>query len=155
MSSFATSWFAAVCVALGLLLFGGSARAQVQGCVLPDTVPIAVYNTIIDSADVDFGDLSEKVCKSIANKGVSTCNAQVKAADKCFRKAYDTNYEIAVKQCQQLDDSTDRADCKAEFKSIRDEGKDESADDKAEGLEICETDFAEALESACLGEISM
>lgn len=155
MASFVISWFAPVCVALGLLLSAGSARAQIQGCVDPGNVPIAVYNTIIDNADVDFGDLSEKVCKSIVKKGVSTCKAQVKSAAKCFRKAYDTNYDIAVKQCQQLEDSSDRADCKSEFKMIRDAGKDDSEDDQASALDVCAEEFAPALEAACLDGISM
>lgn len=153
MSSPVTSWLAPVCVALGLLLFAGSARAQFEECLLPSQVPEEVFGTITDEAAFAFGELTDKVCKSIVKKGVSTCKAQVKTADKCFQRALDTNYAIAAKQCQQLEDSADRSECKAKVKSTRDEGKDEINSSKDLGLGLCDGNFALLLSADCLGEL--
>jgi hypothetical protein len=153
MSSFLPSWLAPACVALGLVLFAGSARAQFQECVVPGAVPEAVFETILDQASFDFGDLSDKVCNSIVKKGLSTCRAQVKAAAKCYDRAFAANYAIAVKQCQQLETSEERADCKAESKSIRDEGKDDVDASKDSALAVCEGEFEAALSDNCLNGV--
>jgi hypothetical protein len=155
MSSFIVSRFAPVCAALGFLLFAGSARAQFEECAFLPGVPEAVYDTIIDQASFDFGDLSDKVCNSIVKKGVSTCRTQVKAAAKCFDRAFAANYAIGVKQCQQLEDSGDRSECKAELKAIRDDGKDEIDSSKDSALAVCEGEFEAALSDDCLNGISM
>ena len=154
MSSFVASRFAASCAALGLLLFAGSARAQFAECVDPTDVPEAVFETILSQAGFDFGSVSAKVCKGIVNKGVSTCKAQVKLSEKCFRRAYDTDYTISVKQCQQLS-KQDRSDCKSEAKSIRDEGKDDIKNSGKFAIGICEGEFDSALTDACENGIVM
>jgi hypothetical protein len=150
MSSSVASWFAPACVALGLMLVAGSAHAQFDECVVPSSVPEAVFNTILDEASFGFGGVPDKVCNSIVKKGISTCKAQVKAAAKCFDRAFNANYAISVKQCQQLESSEDRSECKAESKAIRDDGKGEVELSKDSGLDICEGEFEESLSDACL-----
>jgi len=154
MSSFIASRFVSICAALGVLLFASAARAQFAECVQPTAVPDAVFDTIVDQAGFEFGSISAKACKSIVNKGVSACRTQVKLQEKCFRKAYDTNYQISVKECHQLA-KQDRKDCKSAAKSIRKEGKADADDSKDFALDVCKDDFKSALDSACQNGISM
>jgi hypothetical protein len=149
MASSPTSRLAPAC-ALALLLLSSPARANFDECVAPDLVPDEVLVTIVSQAGFDFGGLAEPVCNGVVKKGASTCKAQVKAADKCFRRAYDTNYAVAVKQCQQLETPGARAECKAEFKAIRDVGKAESRSAKDDALDACANAFADLLRTACL-----
>jgi hypothetical protein len=155
MSSFAGSWLGSAFIALALSFAAGSAHAQFAECTPIFGIPNDVLDTISEEAAPSFGDLSEQVCNGIAKKGTSTCKAQVKAADQCFRRAYDANYAIAVKQCQQLEDSTARSECKAEFKAIRDEGKSESEASKDAGIETCEDVFSLVLFDRCLLGVDM
>lgn len=136
-------------VAFGVLLLAGSARAQFEECVQPSSVPANLFDTIIEVASFDFGALDESVCQKITNKGVSTCKSQVKAAAKCFNRSLDASYEISIKQCNQLEDSTDRSECKAGVKTNKQEGKDEVETDKQEGLAECEGEFADELSAIC------
>jgi hypothetical protein len=132
------------------MLVAGTARAQFDECVLPAAVPEFVFETILDEASFDFGFVSDKTCKAIVKEGVKTCKAQVKAADKCFDRALDSNYKIAAKQCQELDSSEDRADCKNSFKANRDAGKSEVQLSTDSALAVCEGEFEGALSDACL-----
>jgi hypothetical protein len=150
MSSFVISRFAMVFAALGFMLVAGTARAQFDECVLPAAVPEFVFETILDQASFDFGNVSEKVCDGIVKEGIKTCKAQVKAAAKCYDRALDTNYKIALKQCNELEDSGERADCKAGFKANRDDGKSEVEVSKDSGLVVCDGEFEGALSNACL-----
>lgn len=149
MFSFVVSRFASACLALGLLVVAGSARAQFGECVLPTNVPEAVFETILDQAGFDFGSVSGKVCKSITNKGVSTCRTQVKAQERCFRKALETNYTISVKQCQQLGTKQERNDCKSDARDALKEGKSEIDDSKDDALNVCKNTFKDELDDAC------
>jgi hypothetical protein len=151
-SSFA-SRFASLCAALGFLIVAASAHAQFDECVQPELVPEFVFETIYDQASFDFGDVEDKVCSSIVKEGVKTCKAQVKAAAKCFDRALDTNYKIALKQCQALESSEARDACKAEYKATRDEGKGNVEESEDLGLAICDDDFAEELSGICTGLI--
>lgn len=142
----------AFCVSLGLLLSAGSARAQAfTECVFPSNVPESVFFTILDQASSGFGTLPESVCHAIVKKGVATCKSQVKAAAQCFNRALAANYVIAVKQCQQLADPVDRAACKDDSQATRDGGKDEISASKADGIAVCEGEFAGALGANCEG----
>lgn len=136
---------------LGLLFLASSARAQFEECTEPNAVPSAVFETITDQADLDFGDLSDKVCDSIVKKGLSTCKSQVKLAAKCWDKTLDTNYDIQLKQCNQLADSGDRADCKALYKADRNAFRSTIDSATASGLDICANQFAEGLSMSCAG----
>jgi hypothetical protein len=153
MSSSVISRLAVFCAVLVFMLVSGSARAQFDECVQPEDVPEFVFETNYDQASFDFGDVEDKVCSSIVKEGVKTCKAQVKAAAKCFDRALDTNYKIALKQCQELEDSGARADCKAEFKATRDEGKGNVEISEQLGLAVCDDDFAEELSGICTGLI--
>jgi hypothetical protein len=150
MSSSLSSRFATVSTALAFMLVAGTAKAQFAECVVPSVVPDAVYDTILEEASFDFGDVSEKACNAIVKEAVKTCKAQVKAADKCFDRSLDSNYKIALKQCNELEDSGERADCKAGFKANRDDGKGEVELSKQEGLGTCDGVFAAALLDDCL-----
>jgi hypothetical protein len=140
-----------VCAALGFMLVAGTAKAQFAECVVPTIVPGEVFDTIVDQSSFNFGDTSEKACNGIAKEGVKTCKAQVKAADKCFDRALDTNYKIALKQCAELETAEDRADCKAGFKAERDDGKGEVELSKQNALTVCDGEFEAALLNECLG----
>jgi hypothetical protein len=153
MSSIVFSRIATVFAAFGFMLVAGSARAQFAECALPAAVPEFVFETILEEASFDFGDVSEKACNGIVKEGIKTCKAQVKAAAKCFDRALDTNYKIALKQCQELEDSEARADCKAGFKAERDDGKGDVELSKNSGLGVCDDEFEDALLSECLGVV--
>lgn len=140
----------AVALLFGLLL-AGSARAQFDECVSPVAVPEDVFDTIIELASIDFGDLDSKVCQKITNQGVSTCKAQVKAAAKCENRSVDALYDIAVKQCNQLEDPEDRSDCKSGSKENKQGLKADTEAERSSALAVCEGDFAEALADACAG----
>jgi hypothetical protein len=114
------------------------------------TVPGYVLDTIVGPASFDFGNSTPKTCDAIVEKAVSGCKAQVKIADQCYRRAFDTNYAIALKQCEQLEEPSERRDCKAEYKSIRDAGKEQSRESKNDTFAMCEGDFATTLETLCL-----
>jgi hypothetical protein len=149
VASSVASRFACVGAALGLVLFAGSARAQFGECVLPTNVPEAVFDTILDQAGFDFGSVSGKVCKSITNKGVSTCRTQVKAQERCFRKALEANYAISVKQCHQLGTKQERNDCRSDAKDTLKDGKSEIDDSKDDALDVCKNGFKDELDAAC------
>jgi hypothetical protein len=114
-------------------------------------VPDRVYDTILDEASFDFGDVSEKACNGIVKEGVKACKAQVKAADKCYDRSLDTIYKIALKQCQELEDPEARANCKSEYKNTRDDRKSEVELSKNSALGVCDAEFENALLDACLG----
>ena len=149
MSSFVASWLVPVCLILGLSLSARPAHAQFEECVPPFSLPDSVLFTIVNQSGFDFGDVSEQACDAIVRKGVSTCKSQVKTAAKCFRKAYDANYAVALKQCEQLGDPAARSECKAEHKSIRDEGRTEVLSMTRVGTGTCEGAFELALLTAC------
>jgi hypothetical protein len=150
MSSFAVSRFSTVCTALGFILVAGTARAQFAECVVPSEVPGGVYETILDEASFDFGNVSEKTCNAIVKEGVKTCKAQVKAAAKCYDRALDANYKIILKQCAELETSGERAECKGVFKEDRDLGKAEVELSEQAGLASCVGEFESALLNECL-----
>jgi hypothetical protein len=127
----------------------GPASAQFQECVDPNDVPPSLLATIVEEAGWDFGDVSEQVCNQIANKGESTCKAQVKASAQCLSRSVDTNYDVAVKQCNQLD-NPDRSDCKDFFKEERDDARDQIKALKEYNLGVCQGDFANDLLGTCL-----
>ena len=83
--------------------------------------------TILDDGAFGFGTLSEKVCNGIVKKGVSLCKSQVKLARKCNDKTLSSLNDTMLKQCAQLTDPADRADCKdgvkGDVKSAKDDNK--------------------------------
>ena len=129
--------------------FAGPASAQFNECVDPNDVPTSLLETIIEEAGFDFGDVSEQVCNQIANKGVSTCKAQVKGAVQCLERSVNSNRDIAVKQCNQLE-NPDRSECKSFFKEEREDGKELIKALKQYNLGVCDDDFADDLLLACL-----
>jgi hypothetical protein len=153
MSTSTISRLTAFGAVLGLLLVSGSARAQFDECAQPVAVPDFVFDTIIDQATLEFGVVEDKVCNSIVKEGVKICKAQVKASSKCFDRAADANYKIALKQCQTLEIPEDRAACKSNYKAFRDSIKSAVAESEQSGLAICDEDFADDLSQACLGPI--
>jgi hypothetical protein len=132
------------------MLVAGTARAQFAECVVPEDAAFAVYETIIDEASFDFGNVSEKACNAIVKEGVKTCKAQVKAAAKCYDRALDSNYKIILKQCAELETSDERAECKGVFKEERDTGKSEVDVSEQAGLASCVGEFESALLNDCL-----
>src|SRR5262249_12226398 len=92
----------AVCACLGFLFVAGSAQAQLESCPLPTLYPSVVLSTVGEAGDIDFGNLTQKVCDSIVKKGVATCRAQVKSAAKCAHKVAGSIFDIQVKQCAQM-----------------------------------------------------
>ena len=140
----------AFCACLGFLFVAGSARAQFEECPLPSDVPEAVFMTMSVQADLDFGGLTQQVCDSIVKKGVGTCRAQVKTAAKCGHKAADGIYQIMLKQCAQIEDAAERADCKLGAKTFRDFNRDGYDGSRDDGLTVCDGLFAQALNDACM-----
>jgi len=138
---------------LGLMLLVGSARAGVSftadECSFPSMVPDQVMNTILSEGSFDFGDLSQKTCNSIVKRGVSLCKAQVKLATKCNLNALDGVVDIVLKQCEQLANSMDRADCKDSTKLERSQVKDAYKANQTLGLADCEGSFALDLADDC------
>lgn len=149
MSSFVSSRLLSAVAVLGVLFAASAARAQFEECVIPASVPESVFDTIVDQAGFGFGTLSGKVCKGIANKGASTCRTQVKLQEKCFRKAIDTNYQIAVKECNQLGTKQDRKECKSDAKSLRNENRDDVKNSEKSGLDTCKDELKSALTDVC------
>jgi len=143
-----------LCASLGFVLLAGSARAQYTECPLPQDIPGEVYMSILDQADTYFGGVTQKTCDSIVKTGLATCKAQVKAAFKCGVRTANSNYEILVKQCAELTDATERANCKDGAKTLRDynvDGYRGSMDDEViGGLVVCDTTFVASLSSACM-----
>jgi hypothetical protein len=56
-----------------------------------------------------------------------------------------------VKQCQELEDSAERAECKGVYKNTRDNDKDNIDFDQDSALDVCEGEFEAALFNDCLG----
>ena len=141
---------------LGLLFLVGSgpAHAGVKftnfiECANPATVPNDVLATIEDDGSFGFGDLSEKVCSSIVKKGVSLCKGQVKLAGKCNSKTLSALNDILLKQCAQLTDSVDRADCKDGVKADVSGAKDANKTNQDTGIALCEAGIANQLAFDC------
>ena len=150
----------ALSAGLGLLFLAGSARAGVlftnfNECANPATVPNDVLATIEDDGSFGFGTLSEKVCNSIVKKGVSLCKAQVKLAQKCNDKTLNSLNETLLKQCAQLTDSTDRADCKAGVKADVSGAKADNKTNRDTGVALCEGGIADQLALDCANGILM
>ena len=118
-------------------------------CVNPAAVPDLVLGSILEFGSLGFGELSEKVCNSIVDKGVSLCKSQVKTAAKCEDKSASKIQDILLKQCAQLSESSDRSECKAGVKGEVDAVKDEMNADKETGIASCEGSVADAIASAC------
>jgi hypothetical protein len=139
-------------VLLCAFAFAGQAGAGVssfQECVDPNDVPDHVLTTLVQQAGFDFGDSSEQTCNHVASKGASTCKAQVKGAAKCLDRALDGNYDVGIKQCNQLDDP-DKSDCKDEFKTTRQNGRAEVDQLREYNLGRCGDDFEIDLFNLCL-----
>lgn len=148
----------ALSVGLGLVLLAGSARAgdgftNFEECESPTSVPGQVLGTILDDGSLGFGELSEKVCNSITNSGVSLCKTQVKAAAKCNEKTNKALYDIIVKQCKQLDNDDLRSACKSAAKNDLDFVKTANKDNQTFGLNDCESGIEASLLDACLNGV--
>ena len=140
----------ALCACLGFLFVAGSAQAQLESCPLPTEYPSVVLTTVGEAGDIDFGNLTQKVCDSIVKKGVATCKAQVKAAAKCAHKVAGSIYDIQVKQCAQMMDAADRADCKQGAKTFRDFNVEGYDNDLSDALALCDGMFATLLNAGCM-----
>jgi hypothetical protein len=140
-------------LAAALALFATPAWAQFQECSDPDGVPESVYFTIVDNADVLFGDLTDGQCNGIVNQGKATCKAQTNAAASCLDRSVNALYDIDIIQCDQRENSMDRQACKNEMKAWRENLKAEIKDVKEEALAVCANLFEIALDDACHGVI--
>ncbi len=145
---------------LGVLFLVGSAKAGVgftnfDECLDPAAVPTAVMGTILADGAFGFGTLSEKVCNGIVKKDVSLCKSQVKLARKCNDKTLNSLNDTLLKQCAQLTDATDRADCKDGVKADVKGAKDDNKTNRDTGVTDCETGFADNLLDNCINGVPM
>ena len=145
---------------LGVLFLVGSARAgtgftSFAECVSPLAVPEILFGTIITQANVDFGALSVKVCNGITKKADATCKAQVKSAAKCNDKSNESNYDIVLKQCAQLNVPADKSICKSDAKNGRDAIKFANKTNKETALSECTGEFDAAIQNACVNGVPM
>ena len=138
-------------LAAALALFATPAWAQFQECSDPNDVPPSVYFSIVNNADVLFGDLSDGQCNGIVNQGKATCRAQTNAAASCLDRSVNALYDIDIVQCNQRENPMDRQDCKDEMKAWREGVKGEIKDLKEEALAVCADMFEIALDDACHG----
>jgi hypothetical protein len=136
----------------GVALFATPAWAQ-QECSDPEDVPESVYFTIVNNADVLFGDLTDGQCNGIVNQGKSTCRAQTNAAASCLERSVNALYDIDIIQCNQRENQMDREDCKDEMKAWRDGAKGAIKDAKEDALAVCANLFEIALDDACHGVV--
>ena len=60
------------------------------------------------------------------------------------------NYDIQIKQCQQLEDPQ-RSGCKAEMKGVRNAARGEIDGARSEALDLCNGKFVSALRNTCEG----
>jgi hypothetical protein len=138
-------------LALALTLLATPAWAQFQECPNIEDVPESLYFTIVNNADVLFGDLSDGVCNGIVNQGKAACRAQSNAAASCFKRSVNANYDIQIKQCEQREDSSDRALCKEEMKDSRNAAREEIDSARSNALAVCDDQFVNALRNTCEG----
>ena len=155
MYRFIVRGLAPLFTALCLIAFAGSASAQYDECTDPNSVPFDVFTTIVEESGFDFGDLSEGVCNSIAKQGEALCKSQVKASASCLSRSVDAVHSIAVKQCNQLEDPTERSTCKDDYKDYKQAAKDEIGSMKSDGLAVCAGEMADELLAACLDGIPL
>jgi hypothetical protein len=134
-----------------VLLLAPRAFAQGQECDEPDGLAESVYFTILDEADGSFGEVSDAACNAIVKKGVALCNAQVKAARKCYLRSIAAVYEIQLKQCKRIADPALREACKTGAKSDRTFQRQDVEEDTLFGLQVCAEDFVAALLGQCMG----
>ena len=128
------------------LAIAGTANAQ---CEDPEDIPADLFENIFESAGFDFGDLPESTCNSITKKGVSTCKTLVKGAAKCLDQVNNANHDIAVKQCNELE-NPDKQNCKDEWKVIKESVKDDNKAEKDAAIDDCEGEFGDDLFGLCL-----
>ena len=145
---------------LVLLFLVGSARAgelfsSFSECDDPSAVPTTVLGTIEFYSSFGFGDLSAKVCDSIVKKGVSLCKAQVKLAAKCNDKTVSSLNDILLKQCAELPDATDRANCKAGVKEDVAGVKADTKTNRDTGIAACEGAIADTLAADCANGVPL